>query len=52
MAQIGLYAHLCQDSRTSGNRPPPELLTPFPGRVLKNMDGPEGSAKEDERKIF
>jgi hypothetical protein len=22
-AQIGLYAHLCQDSRTSGNRPPP-----------------------------
>jgi hypothetical protein len=22
-AQIGLYAHLCQDSRTSTNRPPP-----------------------------
>jgi len=30
MAQIGLYAHLCQDSRTSGNRPPPWTPDPLP----------------------
>ncbi len=50
-AQIGLYAHLCQDSRTSGNRPPHELLTPLPRHVPRAWMDPRGSAEEID-KVF
>ena len=43
-AQIGLYAHLHQNGRTSCNRPGPELLLPLPrlSRHRGLWTGPRG----------
>jgi hypothetical protein len=51
-AQSGYYTHRGQDEQASSIRPGVLTPDPLPGRVLKNMDGPEGAAWEDERKIF
>jgi hypothetical protein len=41
-AQTAFYTHRGLDEQASSIRPPSELLTPLPGCLLKNMDGPEG----------
>ena len=51
-AQTGFYTHRGLDEQASSIRPGVLTPDPLPGRVLENMDGPEGSAWEDERKIF
>jgi hypothetical protein len=51
-AQTGFYTHRGLDSQASSIRPGALTPDPLPGRVLENMDGPEGPAEEDERKIF
>jgi hypothetical protein len=51
-ARTGLYTHRGLDEQASSIRAgvlTPD--TPSPDRVLTNMDGPQGSAEEDE-KIF
>jgi hypothetical protein len=51
-AQTGFYTHRGLDEQASFIRPgalTPD--TPSPGRVLENLDGPEGSAEEID-KVF
>jgi hypothetical protein len=51
-AQTGFYTHRGLDSQASSIRPGVFTPDPLLGRVLENMDGPEGPAEEDETKIF
>ena len=51
-AQTGFDTHRGLDEQASSIRPGAITLdTPSPGRVLKNMDGPQGPAEEDD-KVF